>query len=108
VAIHTGDSSVAGVQFHYWKNIFFSTIKLQMNYTPEERSEVIRQAYRGLFELVAPILFDKYVDFIDIYAEIRKESPLCWRLSLAKRARSYSRRSAKLMMSIDYGKSRMS
>ena len=44
-----------------------------MNYTPEERSEVIRQAYRGLFELVAPMLFDKYVDFIDIYAEIRKD-----------------------------------
>jgi hypothetical protein len=29
VPIHTGDSSVAGVQFHYWKNIFFSAIKLQ-------------------------------------------------------------------------------
>jgi len=43
-----------------------------MNYTPEERSEVIRQAYRGLFELVTPMLFDKYVDFIDIYADIRK------------------------------------
>jgi hypothetical protein len=45
----------------------------KMNYTPEERSEVIRQAYRGLFELVAPMLFDKYVDFIDIYAEICKD-----------------------------------
>jgi hypothetical protein len=29
LAIHTGDSLVAGVQFHYWKNIFFTTIKLQ-------------------------------------------------------------------------------
>jgi predicted transposase YdaD len=44
-----------------------------MNYTPEERSEVIRQAYRGLFELVAPILFDKYVNFIDIYAGIEED-----------------------------------
>ena len=44
----------------------------KMNYTPEERSEVIRQAYRGLFELVAPILFDKYVNFIDTYAGIEE------------------------------------
>jgi hypothetical protein len=42
-------------------------------YEPEERTEVIRQAYRGLFELVAPMLFDKYVDFIDVYAEIRED-----------------------------------
>ena len=27
----------------------------------------------GLFKLVAPMLFDKYVDFIDVYAEIREE-----------------------------------
>ena len=27
----------------------------------------------GLFELVAPMFFDKYVDFIDVYAEIRKD-----------------------------------
>jgi hypothetical protein len=37
----------------------------KMNYRPEERSEVIRQAYRGLFELAAPMLFDNYLDFID-------------------------------------------
>ena len=45
----------------------------KMDYEPEERTEVIRQAYRGLFELVAPMLFDKYVDFIDVYAEIRED-----------------------------------
>ena len=45
----------------------------KMNYAPEERFEVIRQAYMGLFELTAPMLFDKYLDFIDIYAEIREE-----------------------------------
>jgi hypothetical protein len=41
-----------------------------MNYTKEERSEVIRQAYRGLFELSPRALFDKYIYFIDLYAEI--------------------------------------
>lgn len=45
----------------------------KMNYTPEERSEVIRQAYRGLFELAAPMLFDKYVNFIDTYAGIEED-----------------------------------
>jgi len=28
----------------------------RMNYAPEERLEVIRQAYRGLFELAAPMI----------------------------------------------------
>jgi hypothetical protein len=59
-----------------WYNYPNPLVKILLpktNYTPEERSEVIRQAYRGLFELVAPMLFDKYVDFIDIYAEIRKD-----------------------------------
>lgn len=45
----------------------------RMNYEPEERSEVIRQAYLGLYRLVAPMLFDKYVDFIDVYAEVQEE-----------------------------------
>jgi hypothetical protein len=45
----------------------------RMNYAPEERLEVIRQAYRGLFELTAPMMFDKYVDFIDVYAGIRED-----------------------------------
>jgi len=44
-----------------------------MNYSPEERWEVIRQAYMGLFELAAPTMFDKYIDFIDVYAEIRED-----------------------------------
>ena len=45
----------------------------RMNYLPEERSEVIRQAYLGLFKLATPMLFDKYVDFIDVYAGVRDE-----------------------------------
>ncbi len=44
-----------------------------MHYAPEERWEVIRQAYRGLFDLATLPLFEKYRDFIDIYAEIREE-----------------------------------
>lgn len=44
-----------------------------MKYKHEERIEVIRQAYSGLFQLVSGVLFDKYVDFIDTYAEISKE-----------------------------------
>jgi len=27
----------------------------------------------GLFQLVAPMLFDKYVDFIDVYAGVRED-----------------------------------
>ena len=38
----------------------------KMDYKPEERAEVIQQAYLGLFRLAAPMLFDKYVDFIDL------------------------------------------
>jgi hypothetical protein len=45
----------------------------KMRYPPGERWEVIRRAYRGLFELVSPMLFDKYADFIDVYAEIRED-----------------------------------
>jgi len=44
-----------------------------MNYKPEERFEVIRRAYRGLFKLVTPMMFDKYVDFIDVYAGVQEE-----------------------------------
>jgi hypothetical protein len=42
----------------------------KMNYRKEERIEVISQAYKGLFQLVTRGLFDKYVDFIDVYSEI--------------------------------------
>ena len=34
---------------------------------------MIRQAYRGLFELAAPMLFDNYLDFIDVCAGIRED-----------------------------------
>ena len=44
-----------------------------MHYNNDERIEVIRQAYSGLFQLVSSGLFDKYVDFIDTYAEIGEQ-----------------------------------
>jgi len=40
-----------------------------MSYKPEEKSEVIKHAYTGLYQL-APLLFEKYIYFIDIYAEV--------------------------------------
>ena len=45
----------------------------RMNYAFEERTEVIRQAYLGLYQLVTPMLFDKYIDFIDVYAGVQEE-----------------------------------
>lgn len=45
----------------------------KMRYSKEERLEVIQQAYAGLFQLVSSGLFDKYVDFIDTYAEIGEQ-----------------------------------
>ena len=43
----------------------------KMDYPPEDRIEVIRHAYVGLFRLASALLFDKYVDFIDVYAGVR-------------------------------------
>ncbi|ACN15613.1 conserved hypothetical protein [Desulforapulum autotrophicum HRM2] len=48
----------------------------KMHYKKEDRIEVIRQAYAGLFQLVSSGLFDKYVDFIDTYAEIEDQEQL--------------------------------
>ena len=45
----------------------------KMNYEPDERTEVIRQAYTGLFHLAALSLFEKYVAFIDLYADVKPE-----------------------------------
>ncbi len=45
----------------------------KMRYPPSERLEVLRQAYLGLFQLASKTLFAKYVDFIDIYAQVQPE-----------------------------------
>ncbi len=45
----------------------------KMRYSPSERLEVLRQAYLGLYQLASKPLFAKYVDFIDIYAQVQPE-----------------------------------
>ena len=42
----------------------------KMDYNHDERIDVIIQAYRGLYDLASHMMFDKYIDFIDIYAGI--------------------------------------
>jgi hypothetical protein len=59
--------------YYNHRNPLVKILMPKMNYRPEERYEVIRQAYMGLFELAAPTMFDKYIDFIDVYAEIRED-----------------------------------
>jgi hypothetical protein len=57
-------------------NINNAVVKIllpKMNYKKDERIEVIRQAYSGLFQLASRGLFDKYVDFIDAYAEVNEQ-----------------------------------
>ncbi len=55
------------------KNPLIKILLPKMWYPPEMRVEVILRAYQGLFELTSAALFEKYVDFIDIYADIRQE-----------------------------------
>ena len=45
----------------------------KMNYEKHERPEVIRQAYLGLYKLTTNMLFEKYIDFIDVYAQIQPD-----------------------------------
>ena len=59
--------------YYHSSNPLIKILLPKMNYEPEERAEVIRQALLGLYKLVTPMLFDKYADFIDIYAEIRDQ-----------------------------------
>ena len=55
----------------------------KMKYKPEERKEVIVRAYTGLFQLASLPLFEKYTDFIDIYADVSEEErdEICQELS---------------------------
>jgi len=59
--------------YYHSSNPLMKILLPKMNYEPEERTEVIRQALLGLYGLVTPMLFDKYSDFIDVYAEIRED-----------------------------------
>jgi len=59
--------------YYHSDNPLIKILLPKMNYPPDERTEVILQAYKGLFQLTKPMLFDKYVDFIDIYAEVSEK-----------------------------------
>ena len=59
--------------WYHSRNPIVKILMPKMNYRPEERFEVIRQAYQGLFELVKPMMFDKYADFIDACVEIQED-----------------------------------
>ncbi len=59
--------------YYHSSNPLIKILLPKMNYEPHERADVIRQALLGLYRLVTPMLFDKYSDFIDIYAEIRDD-----------------------------------
>ncbi len=59
--------------YYQSRNPLVKILLPKMNYTQEERWEVIRRAYIGLAELLSPPLFEKYADFIDIYAEVQEE-----------------------------------
>jgi hypothetical protein len=54
------------------KNPVVKILLPKMNYEKKERHEVIRQAYSGLFQLVSGGIFDKYIDFFDIYSELNE------------------------------------
>ncbi|WP_052812885.1 DUF4351 domain-containing protein [Desulfonatronum thioautotrophicum] len=45
----------------------------KMQYPPSERLEVLLQAYLGLYQLTSRAHFEKYIDFIDIYAQVQPE-----------------------------------
>jgi hypothetical protein len=70
---------------YHHRNPLVKILMPKMNYRPEERMEVIRQAYMGLFQLAAPMMFDKYVDFIDVYAEIREDEREALLLEMTKK-----------------------
>ena len=58
--------------FHI-KNPIVKILLPKMNYKPEEKTEVIIQAYNGLYQLASKKKFEKYLDFIDIYAQIKED-----------------------------------
>ncbi len=72
--------------FYNYSNPVVKVLLPKMNYPPEERFEVISQAYKGLFELASRSLFERYIDFIDIYAEVepKERETICNKLEKRK------------------------
>ena len=60
-------------EYYNVRNPVVKILLPKMSYEKNERIEVIRQAYVGLYQLASNVLFDKYVDFIDVYAKISSE-----------------------------------
>ncbi|CAN2042551.1 hypothetical protein GMMP15_850027 [Candidatus Magnetomoraceae bacterium gMMP-15] len=56
--------------YYHIQNPVVKVLLSKMQYPAEDRFKMIQRAYQGLFELVSPVLFDKYIDFIDVYAKI--------------------------------------
>jgi hypothetical protein len=59
--------------YFHSKNPLVKILLPKMCYPPKMRVEVILRAYKGLFDLTSAALFEKYVDFIDVYAKVRQE-----------------------------------
>ena len=59
--------------YFHSKNPLVKILLPKMCYPPKMRVEVILRAYKGLFDLTSAALFEKYVDFIDVYANVRQE-----------------------------------
>ena len=59
--------------YYHSNNPLVRILLPKMNYAPKERGKLIREAYKGLYQLTSPALFEKYTEFIDMYAEIRED-----------------------------------
>ena len=59
--------------YYHTSNPLLRILLPKMDFPQHERKKIIRLAYKGLFDLVDRKLFEKYVDFIDIYAEVSEE-----------------------------------
>ncbi len=67
-------------------NPFVKILLPKMSYDPSDQAEVIRQAYKELFQLASIGLFEKYIYFIDTYAQVTMEEQvvLCQELMASK------------------------
>jgi hypothetical protein len=59
--------------YYHSSNPLIQILLPKMNYHPNERHEVFIQAFKGLHQLASSALFEKYADFISLYADIKEE-----------------------------------
>ena len=75
-SLRGGDGLGDFLRVHQYYNVENPVVKIllpKMSYERNARIEVIRRAYVGLYQLASTALFNKYVDFIDVYAKISPE-----------------------------------